>query len=92
MTSVKINFENINFTFEGITKDKSRLQDISNLIFELLNKKIEQRQSELNVNSSDITMYNLTIQPISISPTMSDQEIAELTSDKIFEEIKNGTH
>ena len=92
MTSVKINFENINFTFEGITKDKSRLQDISNLIFELLNKKIEQRQSELNVNSSDITLYNLTIQQISISPTMSDQEIAELTSDKIFEEIKNGTH
>ncbi len=92
MTSVKINFENINFTFEGITIDKSRLQDISNLIFELLNKKIEQRQSELNVNSSDITLYNLTIQPISISPTMSDQEIAELTSDKIFEEIKNGVH
>jgi hypothetical protein len=92
LTSVKINFENINFTFEGITIDKSRLQDISNLIFELLNKKIEQRQSELNVNSSDITLYNLTIQPISISPTMSDQEIAELTSDKIFEEIKNGVH
>ncbi len=92
MTKVQINFENINFTFEGITVDKSRLQDISNLIFELLNKKIEQRQSELNVNSSDITLYNLTIQPISISPTMSDQEIAELTSDKIFEEIKNGVH
>ena len=90
MTKVQINFENINFTFEGITIDKPRLQQITNVIFELLNKKIEQRRSELSVDSSDVTINNLSIEPIRISSTMSDQEIAEATSEKIFEKIKNG--
>ena len=89
MMKVQINFENINFTFEGITIDKSRLQKITNLIFELLNKKIDQRQLKLNVSSS-ININNLTMKPIRISPTMSDQEIADSTSDELFEKIKNG--
>lgn len=89
MTNVKINFENINFTFEGITIDKTRLQNITNLIFELLNKKIEQRRSELSVNSSNIAINNLKIEPIRISQTMSDQEIAESTSNELFKKIKN---
>ena len=88
---IKLNFGNVNLSFEGLGNDKSKLEKISQQIFSLLNKKIQEHQSEFAINS-EVTLDNISLQSIKISPSMNDQAIAERVASDLFEKIKIKLH
>ena len=88
--NVKINFDNVNFSFEGID-DKIRLEKISHRIFTLLNKKIQHSNLALKI-SSNLNLDNLNLLPITINPNMSDQNIAEIIAAELYYKIIEKLH
>ncbi len=86
---IKLNFENVNLNFEGIT-DKTRLEKISQNIFTLLNQKILKQNFSVGKNS--INLQNLSINNILVTPTMNDEKIAEKVADELFKKISEKIH
>lgn len=86
---IKLNFENVNLNFEGIT-DKTRLEKISQNIFTLLNQKILKQNFSVGKNS--INLQNLSIDNILVTPTMNDEKIAEKVADELFKKISEKIH
>jgi len=86
---IKLNFENVNLNFEGIT-DKTRLEKISQNIFTLLNQKILKQNFSVGKNS--INLENLSIDNILVTPTMNDEKIAEKVADELFKKISEKIH
>jgi len=86
---IKLNFENVNLNFEGIT-DKTRLEKISQNIFTLLNQKILKQNFSVGKNS--INLENLSVGNILVMPTMNDEKIAEKVADELFKKISEKIH
>jgi len=86
---IKLNFENVNLNFEGIT-DKTRLEKISQNIFTLLNQKVLKQNFSVGKNS--INLENLSIDNILVTPTMNDEKIAEKVADELFKKISEKIH
>ncbi len=86
---IKLNFENVNLNFEGIT-DKTRLEKISQNIFTLLNQKVLKQNFSVGKNS--INLENLSIGNILVTSTMNDEKIAEKVADELFKKISEKIH
>ena len=86
---IKLNFENVNLNFEGIT-DKTRLEKISQNIFTLLNQKILKQNFSVGKNS--INLENLSVGNILVTSIMNDEKIAEKVADELFKKISEKIH
>lgn len=84
---ISLNLENVNVTFEGLNYDKKKINRISKMAFDILDKKIEEKKSELNIDG-EINLAGLSIPSVLVSNVMTDYEIAERIATEIFVKLR----
>ena len=84
---INLNLENVNVTFEGLDYDKKKINRISKMAFDILDKKIEEKKSELNI-SGEVNLASLSIPAVLVSNMMTDNEIAERIATEIFAKLR----
>ena len=84
---INLNLENVNVTFEGLNYDKKKINRISKMAFDILDKKIEEKRNELNIDG-EVNLAELLIPSVLVSNMMTDGEIAERIATEIFVKLR----
>lgn len=89
---MKISFDKINLNFENIYyNDDERLRRVSRLVFSLLDEKLDTVTSDNVIKSANkiISLDRIIIPKVSVSPDMSDYQIAYRCASEIYQAILN---
>jgi hypothetical protein len=89
---MKISLDKINLNFENIYfNDDERLRRVSRLIFSLLDEKLDTVTSDNVIKSANkiISFDRIIIPKVSVSPDMSDYQIAYRCASEIYQAILN---
>ena len=89
---MKISLDKINLNFENIyCNDDERLRRVSRLIFSLLDEKLDTVTSDNVIKSANkiISFDRIIIPKVSVSPDMSDYQIAYRCASEIYQAILN---
>ncbi len=82
--NVTFNFQHVNLRFENTRRNKERLEKISFTIFDILEEKLKNDDSALDLRAENINFDNISIPSIIVNPEKSDYQIAHTCASSIY--------